>query len=339
MSLSVAHAETASDSVASSARARVALLVVNPKAGAGLSGGGLERFIGVVRKRLGDVDVALTERPGHAVSIAEQAARSGRQTVVAIGGDGSIHEVASGLMRARAAGFDGTRLGIIGRGTGGDLCRTLGLEHRLDRYLEAIAEGRPRLIDVGRAEYLDVDGSPAVDTFVNILSVGMGGLVDRYVRETARWAGGAVGYYVATLRALAENEVARLALRLELAGAVTELEIESRQIAICNGRYFGSGMHVAPMAKLDDGVFEVIDLGAPSKLTFAAASPSVYSGRHLERPYVHHHRCDRLELRVLNERARASFLLDVDGEPLGSPPLSIALLPRALPVLLPVRPS
>jgi diacylglycerol kinase family enzyme len=162
----------------------------------------------------------------------------------------------------------------------------------------------------------------------------MGGLVDRYVRETSRWAGGAVGYYVATLRALAENEVARLAVRLELAGDATELELDTRQLAICNGRYFGSGMHVAPMAKLDDGVFEVVDLGAPSKLEFAAASPSVYSGRHLERPYVHHHRCDRIELRVLNERARATFLLDVDGEPLGAPPLRVEVVPKALDVLV-----
>jgi YegS/Rv2252/BmrU family lipid kinase len=310
-------------------------VIVNPSAGSGLSRRGIEAFARSVEARLGPIDLGLTERPGHATVLAERAAREGCSTIVATGGDGSIHEVANGILRARDEGFTASRLGIIGRGTGGDLCRTLGLEHRLDKYLDAIAEGAPHRIDVGRARFEDRDGAPRSAYFVNILSAGMGGLVDQYVRDTARWAGGRVGYYVATMRALAANEAGVLEVVLERGTERTELEVRTRQLAICNGRYFGSGMHVAPMAKVDDGLFEVVDLGAPSKLTFVAASTSVYSGKHLERDFVHHHRAERVRFELKNERARSTFLLDVDGEPLGRPPLSIEVVPQALPVLLP----
>ena len=145
------------------------LLIVNPKAGAGRAGEGLDGFIHIVESALGPLDVAKTKAPRHAVELAEAAAREGREIVIATGGDGSIHEVANGLLRARDAGFTQAALGIIGRGTGGLIGRTLGLEHRLERYLSAIAARRPRPIDVGRFSYLRQSGVRAPSYFVNIL--------------------------------------------------------------------------------------------------------------------------------------------------------------------------
>jgi diacylglycerol kinase family enzyme len=101
-------------------------------------------------------------------------------------------------------------------------------------------------------------------------------------------------------------------------------------IAICNGRYFGSGMHVAPMAKPDDGRFEVVSMDAPGKLSFAAFSRRIYDGRHVDAPGVQHFSCDRIAIDIENEPARSVFLLDVDGEPLGGLPLEVELLPGAL---------
>lgn len=314
------------------------LVIVNPRAGGVRAASEIEALKKVIEGALGGVDFALTERPRHATELAETAAKAGRKVIVATGGDGSIHEVVNGIMAARAAGATGSALGIIGRGTGGDLCRTLGLEHKLDRYLAAIAAGVSRGIDVGRFSYAPSPGDagpPRSGFFVNILSAGMSGLVDRYVHDMARWAGGKAGYFLASARALLASEMGVVRLRLELAGEKTDIEASTRMIAFCNGRYFGSGMFVAPMAEPDDGIFEVIDLGASSKVGFALRNGAVYSGSHLKQPEVHHHRCDKATLELVNVRARETFLLDVDGEPLGAPPLSIEVLPRALPVLLP----
>lgn len=311
------------------------LVIVNPKAGRMGGADGVASMTKVIEAAIGAVDVAVTERSRHASEIARDAARAGRGLVIATGGDGSIHEVVNGLMEARETGSSNTQLGIIGRGTGSDLCKTLGIEPRLDRALSVIAARCPKRIDVGRFRYKDRQGQPASAYFVNILSVGMGGLVDEHVRRTTRWASGPVAYFVASARALLQSQVGILKVRTELNGQTTERRIESRQISICNGRYFGSGMHIAPMAKPDDGIFEVVDLGPASRLKFATSSSAIYRGDHLKSPDVQHMRCTKIDVELLNKDVSSVFLLDVDGEPLGELPLSVEVMPQALEVLLP----
>jgi diacylglycerol kinase family enzyme len=221
-------------------------------------------------------------------------------------------------------------VGYVGQGTGGDFRRTLGIEHRLDAYVEAIASGRERKVDVGKLRYRTASGEERSRWFVNILSAGMGGLVDRYVSQSSRVLGSSAAYFWASLRALSACPRARLKCDVVDRGAREERRFPSLMIAICNGGYFGSGMQIAPMAKVDDGRFEVVSLDAPNKLAFMVFSRSVYSGRHLTHPGARHFSCDEIGLDLENEEARQRFLLDVDGEPLGGLPLHVSLVPRAL---------
>jgi len=311
------------------------LLIVNPRSGGGKTGQIFDQMAEPVRRAIGDFDAQRTERPRHAVELAREAALAGREIVVAVGGDGCIHEVVNGLMQARAAGSTGTRLGVIGQGTGGDFRRTLGLEHRLDHYCAAIARGRSRAIDIGRFSYVGNDGRPAEAYFVNILSAGIGGLVDQHVARMSKAAGGSIAYLAASLRGLIESRLGRLRCRITQQGETREEEFTSRQIAICNGRVFGGGMKVAPMAEIDDGLLEVVDLGGASVVRFAAVSSGMYTGRHLRNPDVRHFRCERIEIDLVNRDVADRFLLDVDGEPLGRLPITVSLEPRALEVLAP----
>ncbi len=311
------------------------LLILNPRSQSGKTGERAAELERVVERYVGEVDRAHTERPRHAIDLAEQAARDGRSAVIAVGGDGTIHEVANGLMRAFDAGAGALpTLGIIGQGTGGDFRKTLGIAHRLDKYCEAIAKKRTRKVDVGRFRYRDRSGDEAQAYFINILSVGMGGLVDQYVAESSGAMGGTLAYFVASARALLQSEVGILDCVLQEKGQAREVEIHTRQIAICNGRYFGGGMEVAPMARIDDGMFEVISLGAASKLKFALGSTSIYSGKHVDKPETEIFRCDKIDIRLRNDSIRDIFPLDVDGEPLGTLPLSIELVPGALEVFV-----
>jgi diacylglycerol kinase (ATP) len=240
----------------------------------------------------------------------------------------------NGLMQAKAQGAGATRLGVIGQGTGGDFRKSLGIEHRLDRYCSAIAGNKTLSIDIGRFTCEGAEGELSA-FFVNILSVGLGGLVDRYVADTSKRLGGTVAYFVASARGLLESSIGVLACTIGRGGETREEEISTRSMAICNGRFFGSGMEVAPMADLADGLFDVVDLGAAPKLRFAMASSQIYSGKHIQNPDVKHFVCDRISMELLNREAADRFLLDVDGEPLGRMPLTIELLPRALEVLVP----
>ena len=312
------------------------LLIVNPRSAGGKTGQLFDRLSDPIRRAIGDFDVQRTERPRHAVDLAREAALAGRELLVAVGGDGCIHEVVNGLMQARTAGSAGTRLGIIGQGTGGDFRRTLGLEHRLDRYCAALTGGSTRFIDVGRFSYRDHQGRPAEAYFMNILSAGLGGLVDEYVARMPKTAGGGIAYFAASLRGLLGSRIGRLRCRLTLSGHTRELEMETRQIAICNGQVFGGGMKVAPMAEPDDGLLDVIDLGGASLPRFMAVSSGMYTGRHLQNRDVRHYRCDRIEVELLNRDVDDRFTLDVDGEPLGRLPITVTLEPRALEVMAPL---
>ena len=306
------------------------LLVVNPRSGGGSTARTFGAMRGTIERALGAVEVAMTERPGHGIDLARQGALAGHPLVIAVGGDGTVHEVVNGLMQARSGGYgtkaEGTQLGIIGQGTGGDFRKTLGLEQRLERYVEAIASGKQRAIDVGKF----TGGGKTGHYFVNILSVGMGGLVDRYVEGSSRFFGGKAAYFGASLRALLNARLGNVRCTVTSDGNTEEHHLRSFMIAICNGRFFGGGMKVAPMAEIDDGAFDIIALGATSKLGFAMTSGSIYSGEHIGHAGTVHLRGQKVKLDLMNEDARSAFLLDVDGEPMGSLPLEIEVLPKAL---------
>lgn len=306
-----------------------ALLVVNPQSGGGRTGRTFASMRTAIDAALGEVDVAMTERRGHAIEIARDAAQKGRGLVVGVGGDGTLNEVVNGVMSAGDAAR-ATQVGFIAQGTGGDFRRTLGIEHRLDRYLAALSSGRERAVDVGRMRYKDERGAEAERWFVNILSAGMGGLVDRYVAEATSAMSGKAAYFTSSLRALASCKKGRLRCKVTRDGATEEKRLQSYMIAICNGQYFGSGMHVAPMAAVDDGKFEVVSIGAPSKIAFAMAARKIYTAEHLRSKHTEHFACDRIELDLENEDARGVYLIDCDGEPMGGLPITIDLVRGAL---------
>lgn len=304
------------------------LLVVNPRSGGGSTGRMFDSMLGTIERALGPVDVAMTQRQGHGIELAREGAIAGHPLVVAVGGDGTLHEVVNGLMFARETSdmARDTRLGMIAQGTGGDFRKSLGLEHRLDKYLEAIASGRERAIDVGCFQ----GGGKERHYFVNILSAGLGGLVDRYVAEGGSALGGKVAYFGASVRALINARLGNVVAKVTRNGKTEEHRIRSFMIAVCNGRYFGGGMQVAPTAALDDGLFEFVALGATSKLAFSLNSNRIYSGAHMRQSDTVHLRGEKIVLDLANEDAREMFLLDVDGEAMGKLPITIEMLPKAL---------
>ena len=298
------------------------VLVVNPKSGGGNTGRTFDAIRGTIERALGACEVAMTEKSGHGIELAREAANSGAELVVAVGGDGTIHEVVNGLMLADKK----PELGIIGQGTGGDFRKSVGIEHRLDRYIEAIASGKRRSLDVGKFS----GGGKDSHYFVNILSVGMGGLVDKYVATAPRTLGGKAAYFGASLKALLTAQLGTVKCTVERDGKKDEHTIRSYMIAICNGCFFGGGMKVAPMAEIDDDVFELVALGATSKIGFALTSGSIYSGDHIRQPGTVHLRGQKFHLELVNRSAEDVYLLDVDGEPMGSLPLDIEVVPKAL---------
>ena len=166
------------------------LIIVNPHAAGGRAGRTLREVRGVLERRLGPVDVVLTGGAGTRASSRVHAAREGRPLVVALGGDGTLHEVVNGVLD----GGGTSAVGLVGSGDGRRLPAHARTRAPPRRYVDALASGRERKVDVGRATWTSADGGSESRWFVNILSAGMGGLVDRHVAETTKVFGGKAAY-------------------------------------------------------------------------------------------------------------------------------------------------
>ncbi len=328
--------------------ARRPLVIANPAAGRGRTGRGLSKLVAGVRGALGDVDVTVTRRRGDATAQASAAVRDGRPLVVGLGGDGTLDEIVNGMLAAGDQSSDAVRLpalGIVGTGTGGDFGRSLGIPHELGEYLAALRCGEDRAVDVGWARFPDLDGRPVERYWINVLSAGVGGLVDRYTSAAPAFLSGRLAYAQATVRAILTCRRERLVCGFTTPeGAREERLIHAHVVAICNGRTFGGGMNIAPMARLDDGLLEVIVVQTRTRWRMIGRLRTVYAGTHLDVPGVDHFTCRELELRPAQppagRRPRAGlFPLDVDGDALGDVPLTVGVRRAALRVRAPLVPG
>ncbi len=177
-----------------------------------------------------------------------------------------------------------------------------------------------------------------------MLSAGVGGLVDRYTATAPGFMSGRLAYGQATLRAIFTCRRVRLRCRyVDPDGERREIAVHGHAVCICNGRTFGGGMNIAPMAKLDDGLLEVVVFQTKTRWRLVGRLGTVYKGTHILEPGVDHFTCREIE--VLPEewpgrRPRAGlFPLDVDGDALGDVPVAAGLTRGALRVRAPQSPE
>jgi len=308
------------------------VVVVNPRSQAGALGRKWPHIAAQLRREIGSFEDVLTRGPGDATRLAREAVDGNADVVVAVGGDGTINEVANGFFDGGSPLETDAALAVVPFGTGGDFRKTLGLTKDLARSARAIRNGRMRRIDVGRLAYVDPAGAVATRMFINIASFGLSGLVDDYVnRAGTKLLGGLASFALATVRASLAYRPQRIQLVFD-DDAATAVERTVQTVAVANGRYFGGGMKIAPDAELDDGAFDVITLGDLSIHDMVRHGARLYSGTHLGLAKVHHRRATRVDARALG---RDPVRIDCDGETPGTLPATFTLVPKSLSVLVP----
>ncbi|MFN4218683.1 MAG: diacylglycerol/lipid kinase family protein [Candidatus Bipolaricaulia bacterium] len=253
-----------------------------------------------------------TEAPGAAIEIARRAAQD-FSTVVAVGGDGTIHEVATGLMGTT------TKLGIIPAGTGNDFVKMLGIPPKDPlKAIPILEAGCTKRVDVGRV---------GERYFVNGLGVGLDGAVAWRVFRSWRWPALArwIYLYAAVREALffQSSELVVRAPAWEHTGTVMML-------GVCNGRYLAGDFRLAPDAEVDDGFFDVYLISDMAPLRRILQIPKARRGEHISLPEVQIKRAPWIE--IVSERPLLGHL---DGEPTEFPAgkLRVELLPKALEVI------
>ena len=301
--------------------------ITNPYAAGGRVGKMWPQIAQKLRGRLGELALRQTDSAGHATQIARDLIESGYDLIIAVGGDGTMNEVANGFLREDEPLNPEATLGIFPVGTGADFQRTLGVPSSVDRAIDILAEGRALAIDVGKIRFTGQDGSPCQRYLVNLASFGMGGDVAATVKNHLAVFGGKTAFMWATLKTLARYRGRRVEIEIDNCGKALPFFITN--VAVGNGQYHGGGMHPCPYAVVDDGLLEVTVIDYLKLFELVRDIRVLYSDNIYSHPKVHH-----LRARRIVATADEPTQIEVDGEPLGRLPLEIEVLPRRLPVLL-----
>jgi diacylglycerol kinase (ATP) len=286
--------------------------ILNPKAG--VAAERARRALEAGRPSWGPIELALTEGPGNARALARAAAEAGCDLVLAVGGDGTVNEVAAGLLGSPTA------LGVVPMGSGNGLARTLRLPLKPAPALAALEAGITRRMDVGR-----VNGEP----FLNVAGAGFDAFVGEAFHQRGRNGGrrGILPYVWISLKTMPSYRAGRFSVTTGAGG----FEGHALLVAFVNGRQYGGGATIAPGSRLDDGLFDVVVLEDAPWVELLAAAPRLFLGG-IER----FRRYRRFTVTTAEVQAPVPMLFHRDGEPEPAVDrLTVTLDPRALRVRVP----
>lgn len=286
------------------------VFIVNPKAGTNLQKHIPKSVDQFLDHRKFVYSIWHTEKAGHAAELADKARNEGFDIVVAVGGDGSINEVASRLLHSE------TVLGIIPAGSGNGLAMHLGYGRNIDQAVRKLNTAAVRSIDCGL-----LNGQP----FINLAGIGFDGLVAKRMKGS-NWRG-FLPYFLRSVEA-------GLTYTARVCTIVTETRTLTEKcfvITVANGPMYGYNFQIAPDAQLDDGLFSVVIFKDVPRWQYFAAIPSSLSGKIYNAGFVEHFAAHRLKI-----AAEGVNYVHVDGESIEiEGDLVFEMAPQALKILVP----
>lgn len=298
--------------------------IVNPAAGQGRVERLWPELVPKLRATTSDLTICKTTGPGEATTLTRSALTEPYERIVAVGGDGTLHEVVNGYFRPDGTAFTpAPPLVPLPCGTGTDFNRVLGGKTGLDA-VAYLHRGRVRPVDLLRVEYTDPDQERASRYAVNSTSVGLSSDVVHAVNQGGLPLPGRLRYLGAILQALVEHVPFDVAITLD--GEIVS-EGPVHLVVMANGHTFGAGVKIAPHAVVDDGELDVTILHDVPPFRLLRSLPRFYKGEHLSLDGVSAHRGRRLTVRPLTD---ASNRVEADGELLGTLPLTVEVVPEAL---------
>lgn len=320
------YAEPVSEPSPISTASKQLHVIVNPASGNGRGAKRWPEFAAKFRSAGYSCSVEFTTGPGDASRIAAAFARSGAQTIVAIGGDGTANEIINGLIDHDQPVNPDTRLALVPCGTGKDLSRSLGTLN-VDQTLQAIQANQEAAIDVACISYVDLEAGEQVSRyFANVADVGFGADVANRTNAAGKAFGATIPYLVNIFKTVAAFEGSRITVE---ADSETVFEGHSLMVVFANGRFHAGGMRLAPDASLQDGLLDVYILEKVGRARLIGSLlPRVYIGKHGGQAGVRFLRAKQVS--VVTDQP---LLVEMDGEQPGRSPVSVAVVPQALRVI------
>jgi diacylglycerol kinase (ATP) len=285
--------------------------LVNPVSGGGTAALKWAPLAALLQDAGAAVTVVLTRSREHAVEAARQAASSG-DVVVAVGGDGLVRDVATGVVAA------GGTMAIVPAGRGNDLAAALDLPSGHADLAELLLAGTPRAIDVLEANGVIVPGN---------VYAGLDAVATKIINDNRRIPAKLL-YRVAPVLALARWKPARFTIATDRGSRTGD----GHMVVIANSGRYGHGLHIVPSAVLDDAQLDVMLVGAVAKYKVAAFMNETKKGTHALRPEVQTESATQVTL-----SADRPVPVCADGDEIGMLPVTVTLHAAALMLLAPPR--
>lgn len=263
-------------------------------------------------------DHQYTEGAGHAIEIARDAASDGYRYLVAVGGDGTVNEVANGILHSGNAGD--VSFGVVSTGTGSDFARSVGMPVDYVNACSVLTSTKRLVIDAGVVEY-HKNGQKTQRYFVNAAGIGFDAAAVESTEKIPKYFGGTIPYLTGLLRTLIGYRNKSVVMNIDDRHEHKKI----LSVIVANGNYLGGGMHVAPDAVMDDSLLDVVVIGDVGKFDLLKSLPMIYKGTHGDHPKVSIERAAEVSINT-SERV----LVHADGELLGEGPASFRLIPSAL---------
>lgn len=294
-------------------------VIVNPAAS---NGKGLidykNEIAGLLENVLGKYDVVFTESQGHAWEIASKAARYDR--VISVGGDGTLNEVVNGLIE----GGHNVPLGVISVGKGNDFIKTLGVPKDYPSMVKNALGDKIVEYDLLYTEFIGFDGSEQKRYAVNVIGVGFDAAVTLRSNRSRFKFRGTFSYLMSFF--IEFLVTGTYPLNLEIDGK--KLDTEQFFVVFGNGKYFGGGMKICPLADPSDGKIDIVGITKMPKLKLFCHFPGVYKGEHLKvNPVIHD------TGRVIKIEGKKETLIEMDGEVVGKLPMMIKIVDKGLKIV------
>ena len=267
-------------------------------------------------------DTLFSERPGHLAELAREAALDGAELLVVVGGDGSVNEVANGLVGLARQ----PEVALVARGTGWDFSRTFDIPRKIDDAVAVALDGDVRTVDLGRATYRAWDGSDASAAFANVASAGMSGAIAKRANESTKALGGKASYLWAIFAVFSGWKASEIELAVDGERRVGLMF----DVVVANGRFFGGGLEICPDAEPDDALFDVLTIGDVTRRDLVMTVPKMYRGRHLPHP-----KAELLRGSSVTVSSDTPLPIELDGEQPGTTPVTFEIVPQAFKLRVP----
>ncbi len=302
-------------------------IIANATAGKYLAKRKLKCIQECMKKSGCELVIALTKYRLHARELAIDAVNRNSDLIISVGGDGTINEIINGMMECRNSTNKLPALGILSAGTGADLCRTLNIPFSFEKAIEVILTGKLIPIDIGLVKFKN-RSRIGQRYFANVFDVGLGGNVVRIANHIPKPLGGFLTFLLSSLAGLLTFKPVHLMVYID-----DKLRDEANItiIGATNGKYFGGGMKIAPMANMSDGFLEILYVKDTNNFKFIQnVLLPVYEAKHLLYSKLYHFRARKLK--IVSEKL---FLADIDGEEEKAQEVEISIAPQQIMVAVP----